>query len=90
VANEEKIAQEVAVRLDAAVQTAVQKAVAESESRQQARAADLVKAAEQRLMNDHRETVVMMEANFEMMRKRMNTYYRASADFAASGTGAQQ
>lgn len=85
-ASEDRIAREVAARLDAAVQ----KAVAESESRQQARAAELVKAAEQRLMNDHRETVAMMEANFEMMRKRMNTYYRASADFAVSQTGLQR
>jgi anti-sigma factor RsiW len=84
--SEEKIAREVAARLD----EAVKRAVAESESRQQARALEMVRAAEQRLMNEHREAVAMMEADFEMMRKRMNTYYRASADYTASGMRAQQ
>jgi len=75
-AMETRIRQEVASRIDAAVQQALR----ESETRQQRKTAELVRAAEQRLEMEHRAGLLAVQENFDVLRKRMNVLYTASAD----------
>ena len=77
---EKRVADAVAER----VSIAVKQAVAESEARQQAQAAQLVRATERRMRLDsaqaNAQAMAMVEANFDLMRKREAHYLRASAD----------
>jgi len=78
-AVEARIRQEVAGRIDAAVR----QALAESETRQQQKTAELVRAAEQRLAIEHRADLLAVQENFDVLRKRMSVLYTASADLGA-------
>jgi anti-sigma factor RsiW len=77
---EHRIAEAVAAQVD----SAVKQAVAESESRADARAAQLVQATERRMRLEHNRTMneamAVVEANFDLLRKRQAQYLRASAD----------
>lgn len=77
---EKRVADAVAER----VSVAVKQAVAESETRQQAQAAQLVRATERRMRQENTQamaqTMAVMDSNFEMLRKREARYLRASAD----------
>jgi anti-sigma factor RsiW len=74
---EERVSREVTLRL----KDSLQEAVYASERRQQERTAEIVKAVEDRLILEHREQMLIMEASLEMLNKRVNTSYRAAADF---------
>ncbi|MBM3812692.1 MAG: zf-HC2 domain-containing protein [Acidimicrobiia bacterium] len=67
---------ELSKRLD----TAVRQAVARTEAEQQKKAAELVAAAEQRLRLEHRAEMLSVQETFEVLRKRMNVLYVASAE----------
>ena len=69
--------------VDALIQAAVTKATADLEQRYQARTAQIVKAAEERLLIEHRQDMVAMDANNQMMLRKLNTYMRASNDLGA-------
>ena len=77
---EKRVADAVAER----VNVAVKQAVAESEARQQAQAAQLVRATERRMRQESSQamaqTMAVMDSNFEVMRKHEARYLRASAD----------
>jgi anti-sigma factor RsiW len=66
------------------VSAAVKQVLAESEARQQAQAAQLVRATERRMRLESKQamaqTLAMVDANFEYMRKREARVMRASAD----------
>ena len=69
--------------VDALIQAAVAKATADLEQRYQVRTAQMVKAAEERLLIEHRQDMVAMDANNQMMLRKLNTYMRASNDLGA-------
>jgi hypothetical protein len=69
--------------VDALVQAAVAKATAELEQRYQARTTQIVKAAEERLLIEHRQDMAAMDANNQMMLRKLNTYMRASNELGA-------
>jgi anti-sigma factor RsiW len=70
------IQSEVAKRVDAAVQEAVMRV----ETAQRKKTAELVAAAEQRLMMEHRADLQAVQESFNYLRKRTNVLYTASAD----------
>ena len=70
-------------RLDAAVQ----KAVAESEARQERRTGELLRAVEQRNEFDRRALLISFGQNLEVMQKRHNRDLIAANDFAAAHAG---
>jgi anti-sigma factor RsiW len=70
---------EVAKRLEGAVT----KAVAETREQGEKKAADLVAAAEHRLTMEHRAELLVVQENVELLKKRMNVLYLASADMGA-------
>ncbi len=72
-----------APNVDALVQAAVAKAAADLEKRHQAQTAQLVKAAEERLLIEHRQDMAAVEANSQMLVRKLNTYMRASNDLGA-------
>ncbi|MEP7362875.1 MAG: hypothetical protein ABI972_06435 [Acidobacteriota bacterium] len=72
-----------APNVDALVQAAVAKASADLEKRYQAQTVQMVKAAEERLLIEHRQDMVAMDANNQMMLRKLNTYMRASSDLGA-------
>ena len=72
-----------APNVDALVQAAVARATADLEQRYQARTTQLVKAAEERLLIEHRQDMVAMDANNQMLLRKLNTYMRASNDLGA-------
>jgi anti-sigma factor RsiW len=69
------------------VEVAVKQAVADSESRAAQRTAELVQATERRMRADHNRTMAeamaVVDANFDLMRRREATYLRASADLGS-------
>jgi anti-sigma factor RsiW len=67
---------EVERRLD----SAVTKAVAATQADGERKAAALVAATEQRLLVEHRADLLAVQETMEVMRKRMNVMYTASAD----------
>ncbi|MBK7926423.1 MAG: hypothetical protein IPJ98_02725 [Bryobacterales bacterium] len=69
--------------VDALVQAAVARATADLEQRYQARTTQLVKAAEERLLIEHRQDMAAMDASNQMMLRKLNTYMRASNDLGA-------
>ena len=69
--------------VDALIQAAVAKATADLDQRYQTRTAEMVKAAEERLLIEHRQDMVAMDANNQMMLRKLNTYMRASNDLGA-------
>lgn len=69
--------------VDALVQVAVAKATADLEKRYQAQTTQMVKAAEERLLIEHRQDMVAMDASNQMMLRKLNTYMRASNDLGA-------
>ncbi|MBN8733293.1 MAG: hypothetical protein J0L64_22350 [Acidobacteria bacterium] len=72
-----------APNVDALVQAAVARATADLEARYQARTTQLVKAAEERLLIEHRQDMAAMDASNQMMLRKLNTYMRASNDLGA-------
>lgn len=72
-----------APNVDAMVQAAVAKSAADLEKRYQAQAAQLVKAAEERLLIEYRQEMAAVAANNEMLLKKLGTYMRASNDLGA-------
>jgi hypothetical protein len=72
------------VALAERVQNAVRIALAESEARHKQETVALVQATERRMRRENAQamtqTMAMVDANFEMMRKREARYIRASAD----------
>jgi len=72
-----------APNVDALVQAAVARATADLEQRYQARTTQLVKAAEERLLIEHRQDMAAMDASNQMMLRKLNTYMRASNDLGA-------
>jgi len=62
------------------VDALIQKAVAETEKKGEARTLALVKAAEERLMIEHRQVVLAMEKRDEYLAKKFNTFMKASVD----------
>jgi hypothetical protein len=72
---------ELAASFERRLQEAVRAAVAESEARQDRKTAALLAAAEQRHQLDFKAVQLAAEENLDMMRKRFNVRYRASADF---------
>lgn len=72
-----------APNVDALVQSAVARATADLEQRYQARTTQLVKAAEERLLIEHRQDMAAMDASNQMMLRKLNTYMRASNDLGA-------
>jgi hypothetical protein len=62
------------------VEAVVRQAVAEVEKKYEARTAELIKAAEERMLVEHRQDVLAMERSNEMLVKKLNTYMRASYD----------
>lgn len=72
-----------APNVDALVQAAVARATADLEARYQKRTTELVKAAEERLLIEHRQDMAVMDANNQMLLKKLNTYMRASNDLGA-------
>jgi hypothetical protein len=69
--------------IDVLVQAAVAKATADLEQRYQTHTAKMVKAAEERLLIEHRQDMVAMDASNQMMLRKLNTYMRASNDLGA-------
>lgn len=69
--------------LDALVQVAVARAAAGIEQRHEKRTTEAVKAAEERLLIEHRQDMAAMEANTQMLLRKLNTYMRASNDVGA-------
>ncbi len=69
---------EVSRRMDAAVKQAVTATVAGQEKK----AAELVAATAQRLTMEHRADLLAVQESFEVLRKRTNVLYTASADMA--------
>ncbi len=72
---EQVVKKEVASRVEAAVR----EAVAASERRQAEQTARLLAAAEKRYEMERREDLLTVQENFEVLRKRMNVMYLASA-----------
>jgi hypothetical protein len=70
-------------QVDALVQAAVARASADLEKRYQTQTAQLVKAAEERLLIEHRQDMAAVEANSQMLVRKLNTYMRASNDLGA-------
>lgn len=73
-AFEARVSQEVAQRIDAAVE----KAAAQVEVRQGQRLAQLVTASENRIQQQRQADLLTVEENFRVLQKRVNVYYRAS------------
>lgn len=69
--------------LDAMVQAAVARATAGIEARHEKLTVEAVKAAEERLLIEHRQDMAAMEANTQMLLRKLNTYMRASNDVGA-------
>lgn len=72
-----------APNVDALVQAAVARATTDLEQRYQARTTQMVKAAEERLLIEHRQDMAAMDASNQMMLRKLNTYMRASNDLGA-------
>ena len=72
-----------APNVEAMVQAAVARSSADLEKRYQAQTAQLVKAAEERLLIEYRQEMAAVAANNEMLLKKLGTYMRASNDLGA-------
>jgi len=72
-----------APNVDALVQAAVAKATADLELRYQAHTTKMVKAAEERVLIEHRQDKLAMDADTQMLLRKLNTYMRASNDLGA-------
>lgn len=72
-----------APNVDALVRAAVASAAADLEKRYQTQTAQMVKAAEERLLIEHRQDMAAMDASNQMLLRKLNTYMRASNDLGA-------
>jgi anti-sigma factor RsiW len=75
---------------DRRVQDAVQKAVAESESRQAEKTAKLIRALEKQNEFDRQGLMVAVSQNMEVLRKERNLYMHAVNDLTGSREGGKQ
>lgn len=69
--------------VDALVQAAVAKATVDLEKRYQSQTVQMVKAAEERMLIEHRQDMAAMDAGNQMLLRKLNTYMRASNDLGA-------
>ncbi len=85
-ANEiaERVQREVSARLDGAVQTAVAKAVAASEERQQRKTAELLQAADRRYELDRRATLEAVREQTAILQKQVNNMYVVAQNMRTS------
>ncbi len=70
-------------KFSARLEEAVSRAVAESERRQAERSAQLVAEAEKRFQLERQEDRLAFQESFEVLRKRTNVLFSASADWGA-------
>jgi anti-sigma factor RsiW len=75
---------------DRRVEAAVQKAVAESETRQAEKTAKLIQALEKRSELDRQGLLMAYTENLDIMRKQRNVYMHATNDLAAAQQGDRQ
>ena len=74
-AIEERVQWEVSARLESAVQSAVVKAVADSEARQSAKTVALLQAADHRNVLERRATIEAVAEQTRLLQKQVNTMY---------------
>ncbi len=74
----------VQAEVDKRLESAIRQAVAEVETRQERRTAELLKAAEDRFDQERRADMLVVQENFDVLRKRMNILYTASAEIGAA------
>ena len=75
IAVDQHIERDVAARVNAALETAVAKAVADSEARQQKRTAELLKAADERHELDRRATLAALSEQTRILQKQVANMY---------------
>lgn len=82
-AIDQRIEREVETRFNAAIGTAVTKAVADSEARQQKQTAQLLKAAEERYELDRRATLAAFSEQTRILQKQVANIYVAANNLRA-------
>jgi anti-sigma factor RsiW len=76
-----RVASPPAVVSTSVVEAAVTKAMAEADKRHRRELAAAVSAAEQRLEQQHLETMATVRAQVEYLSKKVNVYYKVAADY---------